>query len=164
MPTYNNKLKLTIELVPATSWGNNLRNYLSKSKWDKTRKETYAKYGYRCVICGAEGRLNCHEVWEYDDKKHIQKFVGFIALCNLCHFVKHIGLAGILEVKGNLDYNKVVEHFMRVNNCDIETFEGHIREASDEWRKRSQYKWQVGLSEYANMYTQKVSKQHEERP
>jgi len=121
MKSKSDKLKLTIELVPSTSWYDNLRKYTSKEDWDKIRKRTYAEYGNRCGICEAEGRLNCHEIWEYDDKKHIQRLVGFIALCDMCHHVKHIGLAGILASEGKLDYEKVVEHFMKVNNCDRDT-------------------------------------------
>jgi catalase (peroxidase I) len=124
---------------------------LSKSDWDKIRKKTYANYGYRCGICGAEGRLNCHEVWEYNDKKHIQKLLGFIALCDMCHHVKHIGLAGILASEEKLDYKKVVEHFMKVNDCDEKTFKEHKKRAFDEWRKRSQHEWHVDLGKYVNM-------------
>jgi hypothetical protein len=151
MKSKSDKLKLTIELVPSTSWYDNLRKYTSKEDWDKIRKRAYAKYVHRCGICGAEGRLNCHEMWEYDDKKHIQKLVSFIALCDMCHHVKHIGLAGILALEGNLDYEKVVEHFTKVNNCEMRTFGKHRERAFDEWRRRSQYEWHVDLGEYKNI-------------
>ncbi len=151
MKSKSKELKLTIELVPATSWYDNLRKVLPKSDWDKIRKRIYVEYGHRCGICGTKGRLNCHEIWEYDDKKHIQKLMGFIALCDMCHYVKHIGLAGILSSEGKLDYEKVVKHFMKVNNCDEETFKEYKKRAFDEWRKRSQYKWRVDLGEYEDM-------------
>lgn len=32
-------MKLEIELVPKTSWWNNLRKILPKSEWDKIRKK-----------------------------------------------------------------------------------------------------------------------------
>jgi hypothetical protein len=68
MKPYSKKLKLKIELVPKTSWYNNLRNLLPRSVWDKIRKETFDYYNHKCGICGAEGKLNCHEIWEFDDK------------------------------------------------------------------------------------------------
>ena len=139
------ELKLKIELVPSTSWYDNLRKYISKQDWDKIRKKAYANYGYRCGICGAEGRLNCHEIWECDDKKHIQRLAGFIALCDMYHHVKHIGLAGILANEGKLDYEKVVEHSVNVNNCGRDTFEKHREKAFDDWRERSRHEWQVDL-------------------
>jgi hypothetical protein len=141
-------LKLTIELVPKTSWYNNMRKVLPKAEWDRLRKETYAEYGHKCGICGAAGRLNCHEIWEYDDRNHNQRLVGFVALCDLCHHVKHIGLAGILASKGQLDYEKVVEHFMKVNRCGRSHFEKHKKKAFRQWAERSKYDWQVDLGEY----------------
>lgn len=141
------ELKLTIELVPRTSWYDNLRKVLPKSEWDRIRKRTYAEYDYRCGICGAQGKLNCHEVWNYNDRDHRQTLGGFIALCDLCHHVKHIGLAGILASRGQLDYEKVVEHFVKVNECERSTFEEHKKEAFEQWAERSRHEWQVELGE-----------------
>ena len=155
-PEGTRELKLKIELVPSTSWYNNLRNKMDKRDWEQLRKKTYGSYGHQCGICDTrEGRLNCHEIWEYDDKEHIQKLIGFIALCGLCHHVKHIGLAGILAEKGQLDYDKVIEHFMKVNGCDRHTFLAHKRQAFAQWRERSQHDWQVDLGEYRDMIDRK---------
>ena len=145
------ELKLTTELVPYTSWFDNLRAVLPRSVWDKLRKRTYAEYGHRCGICVAEGRLNCHEIWEYDDKNHVQKLVGFIALCDLCHHVKHIGLAGIMAREGKLDYETVVEHFMKVNCCDRKTFEKYMKKVFNQWKERSKSEWSVELGEYKDL-------------
>lgn len=157
MSSKSNKLKLNIELVPSTSWYDNLRKRTTRENWDKIRKAAYSNYGYRCGICGVEDRLNCHEMWEYDDKKHNQTLKGFIALCDMCHHVKHIGFAGILASRGELDYEKVVEHFMKVNNCDKITFEAHKKKAFDQWRKRSKHVWHIDLGEYSGMITEKDS-------
>lgn len=142
------RLKLTIELVPRTSWFNNMRKMIPRPEWDKIRRRTYAEYGHRCGICGFKGRLNCHEIWRYDDYSHVQKLHGFIALCDLCHHVKHIGFAGVLATRGELDYGSVVRHFMNVNDCDRETFEKHREVAFDQWKQRSQHQWNVDLGEY----------------
>ena len=71
-------MKLTIELVPQSSWGNNLRSEanLSKGQWDKLRKESYRKANYKCEICGEKGPkwpVECHEIWHYDDEKHTRE-------------------------------------------------------------------------------------------
>ena len=154
MVTVNNFLKLTIELVPRTSWYNNLRNRMSKESWDKVRKTAYWEHGYRCVVCGvSDVQLHCHEVWEYDDDKHTQTLKGFVALCPMCHHVKHIGLAGILADKGELDFGTVVSHFMQVNSCDKAAFWKYHDEAFALWEARSQYQWTVDLGEYAGMVT-----------
>jgi hypothetical protein len=144
-------LKLTIELVPSTSWYNNMRKVLSPQEWDKVRKKSYEDYGHRCGICGASGRLNCHEIWAYDDQKHIQKLNGFIALCDLCHHVKHICLAGILANKGQLDFENLIRHFMAVNACTRKIFDEHHKDAFEKWHSRSRYQWTVDFGEYARL-------------
>lgn len=145
------ELKLKIELVPETSWFKSLREHMSRKDWDSIRKEAYARYGYKCGICGAEGRLNCHEIWEYDDKKHTQKLIGFIALCDMCHHVKHIGYAKILADQGKLNYEEVEEHFMKVNDCDMLTLVSHRARAFEQWDERSKHKWKIDLGEYKNV-------------
>lgn len=139
----NPELKLEIEVVPGPSWANNLRKRISKGEWDKIRRKAYADHGHRCGICGIEGRLECHEIWQYDDDRHIQKLAGFIALCPRCHNVKHIGLAAERGL-----YDEAVEHFMNVNNCSKEEFKNYEKEVFARWRERSQYQWHVDLGEY----------------
>jgi hypothetical protein len=141
-------LRLSIELVPKSSFFNNLRTVVSTEEWDRIRKRTYADYEHRCGICGATGRLACHERWAYDDTTHEQRLLGFIALCDLCHHVKHIGYAGVLAMRGQLDLARVVEHFLRVNDCDRATFERHKREAFALWRERSRQSWRIHLGDY----------------
>lgn len=148
-------MKLFIELVPSTSWYSNLRKALPKEEWDRIRKKCYANAGFKCEICGAKGLLNCHEIWKYDDAKHIQKLEGFIALCELCHHIKHIGLSGILASERKLDMDRVIEHFMKVNNCDRKAFENHRDNAFNEWKRRSAHEWKVVLGEYDRMITGK---------
>lgn len=37
--------------------------------------------------------VECHEVWDYDDDRKIQRLERRVALCPACHEVKHAGLA-----------------------------------------------------------------------
>ncbi len=142
------ELKLKAELVPRTSWYKNMRSELPSRVWDKIRKDVCAYQGHKCGICKAEGRLNCHEIWEFDDLNHIQKLKGFIALCDLCHHVKHLGHASILAGQGKLDMKKVDEHFMRVNECDLKTFRIHALEAGAQYEERSKHEWRADLGKY----------------
>ncbi len=144
----NKELNLSIELVPQTIWYSSLRNKIQKEEWDKIRKKSYADSGHKCTICKSEGRLNCHEIWEYDDKKHIQKLKGFIALCDNCHMIKHFGFASIQANKGLLDMEKLIEHFMKVNNIDRKTFDKHHEESFQVWKERSRHKWEQDLGGY----------------
>ena len=92
--------------------------------------------------------MNLHERWHYDDLNNVQKLEGFILLCRMCHNVKHIGLTGILANEGKLDYNEVVRHFCKVNNCSKKEFEEHVNNAFMVWKKRSQCQWKQDFGEY----------------
>lgn len=93
-----NDPKLSVELIPMTSWYSNVRSNVTSKQWDIIRKDTYKKANYKCEICGGKGMthsVECHEIWDYDEKTKLQKLVRFIALCPNCHKVKHIGLHGV---------------------------------------------------------------------
>lgn len=143
------KYKLTIELVPASTWGNNLRSVLKPHMWKAIREETYRRFGNKCAICGAGGQLHAHEVWEYKNKDHIQSLVDIVALCKMCHGVKHFGHTELEDAKGKIDKEKVVLHFMRVNNCTREDFIKHKIKAQKVFEKRSHFDWQLDTSNFA---------------
>lgn len=145
------KMLLTIELVPSSSWGDNLRSRLSKAEWDKLRKAAYKAAGYRCEICNDVGSnqgvawpVECHETWSYDESTHIQTLVKLISLCPNCHMVKHIGRA---QVMGKHD--EAVAHMQRVNKWTSDQAKAHIREAFNVWQKRSQSPWKLNLDALA---------------
>jgi len=148
---FTKELKLTIELVPKTQWFKSIRENMPSSEWDKLRKSVYTEYNHRCAICDGGGRMNCHEVWEYDDQNHIQKLTGFVALCNLCHHVKHIGLASKLAQQGKLNFDSIINHFMNVNNCNIETFVQHKNAALRKWKARSRHEWNIDFGDYQSL-------------
>ncbi len=101
--------------------------------------------------------MNCHELWEFDERRRIQKLAGFISLCDMCHHVKHIGLAGILASEGKLDYEKIVEHFMKVNECSCQMFEEHRKKAFAIWERRSKQDWKVVVGDFEKMADAKPS-------
>jgi hypothetical protein len=139
--------KLTVELVPSSAWGNNLRRLLTSAEWDRVRRGIYGLYRYRCAVCGAGGRMHCHEVWRYDDARRVQQLVDLVALCEWCHHVKHLGHASVLAAEGKLDYGRVVEHFMRVNGCTLEAFDLARNQAFEVWERRSRFRWRLELGE-----------------
>lgn len=142
-------MKLKIELVPKTCWYSNLRKILPKGEWDKIRREVYKKANHKCEICGAGNqKLNCHEIWGYDDKKNIQKLKGFQSLCTNCHWIKHFGLAGIKSNEGELDMVKLKNHFQEINRISSEEFEKHVEEAFKIWVIRSKKEWVTDLGEW----------------
>ncbi len=150
---------LTIELVPETSWYSNLRNRAGRDLWDKIRYQSYKDAGYKCSVCGRDrASLYCHEVWEYDDDKHIQKLKGFVALCLACHMIKHIGYAGIQSEAGRLDYNSLIRHFRRVNGCSYDDFVLVRDMAFEVWEERSMVEWTIELGEFEGLIKESSGK------
>lgn len=139
-----NNLKLTIELVPSTSWGNNLRSAMTPKQW-RALSGMIADRAYNvCEICGGVGPkhpVECHEIWEYNDKKGIRKLAGLHALCPDCHMVKHIGYA---RVTGK--YDQALKHFMKVNGLRKNEAEEQVKAAFQRWRDRSKMEWTLDLS------------------
>ncbi len=136
--------KLTIELIPSSSWFSNVRSVLSSAEWDKLKKHIYKRSEYLCEICGGKGLthpVECHEIFEFDDQKLIQKLTKLVALCPDCHMVKHIGLA---EVNGNL--KKATKHFMKVNKTSKSETDLYIKNCFLQWQERSSKIWKLDLS------------------
>jgi hypothetical protein len=83
-------------------------------------------------------------VWEYDEDAGVQRLIRMIALCPVCHEVKHIGLAG---VRGRADLAR--EHLALVNSWSSEVAERYIQEAFATWRSRSARSWSLDISSLA---------------
>ena len=140
-------VQLLIELVPSTSWGDNLRSRVPREDWDRIRKQTYRQAGYICEICGDKGPewpVEAHEVWGYNDQTRVQKLVRTIALCPACHEVKHFGRTQRLE--GPDAVQRMMGHLCRVNRWSPSQARDHVKEAFQVWQQRSQETWSLDLS------------------
>lgn len=146
------KLKLIMELVPEPCWNNNLRNLLGQTKWRRVRYDVIYKAGGRCEICGdVPDKLECHERWHYDDKKHVQTLKGFIALCYMCHSIKHIGFAFVRLWNGlhpDQVMNGLVEHFMKVNKCKKSVFFDEIERVFELQNERNTWNWKTVMDDF----------------
>jgi hypothetical protein len=132
------------ELIPRSSWFSNLRSLLSQEQWDIIRKDSYRAAGYRCEICCGKGEkwpVECHERWAFDDATGIQYLEGVIALCPMCHKVKHIGLA---ETRG--EGTAAIAWMARVNGWPSEVAKAARDGAFVQWEERSRRKWQIDYS------------------
>lgn len=137
-------MKLTIELVPQSCFFSNVRSTVSRRDWDTLRYECYDLAGHRCEICGSRGKkyaVECHEIWEYDDKNHVQKLVRLIALCPMCHRCKHWGLSRIKGLEEDC-YN----HFCIVNQVSYNEASHIVFDAFEVWENRSFSAWKADLT------------------
>ena len=139
--------KLTIELIPQSSWNNNLRTLLGKEKWQILRKKVLETWGEKCAICGVNTKkLDCHEVWEFNTKSSTQNLKDIIPLCKNCHAVKHIGLSELQSSKGERNFKRLITHYMKVNKCTRYDFEKDKKEAYEMFEKRSKLSWKLALN------------------
>jgi hypothetical protein len=135
---------LTIELVPRTSWFRNVRSHVSAAEWERLKKLTFKRAGYRCEVCGGRGPrwpVECHEVFAYDDERHVQRLERLVALCPDCHEAKHIGLAGVRGRGGT-----AIAHLARVNGWSISDAELYLEACFEQWHRRSCHEWRLDLS------------------
>src|SRR5665213_3542260 len=133
---------LGINLIPRTSWYNNLRSMFSKEDWDILRKDCYKKAGYVCEICGGRGDkwpVECHEIWDFSEWG-VQKLVRLIALCPLCHKCQHPGLAQI-----NGEFEDCVKHYMAVNKVSEKEARKDFNEAFKVWQERNETDWELDI-------------------
>lgn len=144
-------LKLAIDLVPETCWYKSLRREMPRRAWDKLRAQVLEEQGGKCHVCGGTDRLSCHEIWDYDEKAAVQRLRGFRVVCGMCHHAVHFGMAQILADQGRLDLEHVIRHSLKVNGVTRKTFEAHVDEAFEVWRRRSRLKWRTELGEWATL-------------
>lgn len=153
--------KLTCELVPSNQWGTNLRSILAKKVWDGLRAACYERAGHRCEICNGVGHkhpVECHELWEYTDGPlFIQKLTGLIALCPLCHKVKHIGFA---LTQGDRAFMAALNHLAKVNNWSPTKTYAYVNNQFEIHRIRSGLKWAMDLDwlDHAQQYIDETSR------
>lgn len=140
--------KLSVELIPTTCHYSNVRTTVTKKEWDKIRFMSYEKANNKCEICGESGKdqgykhnVECHEIWDYNDETHVQKLIGLISLCPICHQVKHIGRA-IAMGKHQDAYNQLA----KVNKWTPKEVELHILASFELHKERSKHEWTLDLS------------------
>ena len=120
--------KLGFELVPDGCWGYNLRSVLSREQWDYIKKTAAERAEGRCMICGAKTQKpDTHEKWSYDEKNHIVKLVGIIAVCRNCHNAIHMART---QLKGN--YIAAENHYMKVNGVSYSEMRADLGRANEE--------------------------------
>lgn len=138
---YRQQPALLPDMLPDTTWEQNIRQYHGQETWNRLRKHAYANAGFRCEICGEKGKLEAHEHWEFDNDNIVQRLVGLYCLCTLCHKVHHLGLAKRMGI-----YADVKDHLRRVNNwTEIELYDA-LGQAYEVWQQRCEYTWAVDLS------------------
>jgi hypothetical protein len=142
---------LTLDLVPRTCWGSNVRSMVAATAWDRIRRDTYRAAGYRCEVCsgvGSQHPVDCHEVWVYeltrgddDSATWTQRLERMTALCPACHEVKHFGRA---TVRGRGD--AALAHLIQVNGWTEPQGRQYLEDQRRVWEERSSRPWALDIS------------------
>jgi hypothetical protein len=141
-------MKLTVELIPKTCAASNIRTLIPKKYWDLLRKKSYKEANNVCEICGGKGTdqgyrhdLECHEIWEYNIKTRVQKLIGLISLCPLCHQCKHIGRAKYIGKQA-----EVIKHMKKVNGITKRRLDEYLDGEFTKYAENSRIRWKLDLS------------------
>jgi hypothetical protein len=143
--------QLRCDLLPASTWGSNLRGVFSRRDWDTLRIPVCTATGDVCEVCGAEAhtddgrkrRPDCHELWIFErrNSRNVQRLDRLIALCPDCHRAQHIGLAGV-----NAETDLVIAKLCEVNAWTTAQATMEMKRAWAEYEHRQRYRWDLDLS------------------
>ena len=147
---------LSIELIPRSSWGRNLRITLGKGRWKRLSQEVRDAAGGRCEICGSMTRVQCDEQWSFDDVRHVQRLVRLRCVCQMCHHVVNFertkAVARAQPDRYPTLVADVISHFMLVNGVDRAVFDKHRDEAIATWSSRSAGSdWTIDFGDYTRL-------------
>lgn len=129
--------KVVPELIPAPLWGMSLANLANRrlrwsAVWRKIREHELRRSEGRCDYCGSQIGLTVHEVWEYDDERHVQALVGFRVSCRACALVSHMGFASVQGLQAD-----AIKHLMRINRLPYAEASEIVKRAFRTWEERS---------------------------
>lgn len=143
------ELKLKVEPVPSSAWGNSLAQKLPKKYWDVIRKLCYQRYLWKCQCCEVFNvKVHCHEVWTYDRRRRLKILMDLMCLCEDCHAIKHWGRTVGEFHKGKISAEEIERlkvHFYTVNKCIEADMLAHLVEVGDLNQKRSRFGYKLDL-------------------
>jgi len=136
-------LCLAIEPMPYSSRRASLANLLPRSQWDSIRRYVYRRARYHCKICGREGRMYCHEIWEFNEQTGYQYLMGFECLCQLCHKTKHYFFA-----RGGQEQAILFQHFLTVNRVTRQQGIDHLMNVYQRQQRLNEREWIINYGEH----------------
>ena len=148
---------LFVDLIPATSWFDNVRSAVSERDWYRIRHMVYRRAGQRCEACGAGADkaagifMEAHERFAYQigvgAASGAQVLRRLICLCSRCHQVTHFGRTSLGRPQAE---DSALAHLMAVTGMDVGQARAHVAEAFRVWDERSQREWAVDLGMLAS--------------
>ena len=129
--------KLRVDWKPSQFRGHSVKRNISQYLWNKKiRKQTLLEREHTCRICGYEPDeenlryLEMHEIEQYDEVNLVCRLEGIDLICKRCHAFHHLGFTYSRTTKEQFD--ELIQHFMKVNNCTEEDFRSHFNAVRDQ--------------------------------
>lgn len=141
------KYRLRIQMVPEKASGHNLRGLIPSTQWDRIKNAAFAVAGHRCEACGGVGSshpVECHELWDFNQKLRLQKLNGLQVLCPDCHGAAHIGFSK--KSKSPQTYERIRGKLMSVNGLTGDQVDKYIRMAFASHNETRDMLWVMDLS------------------
>lgn len=131
------------DMLPSSTWEDNLRTRLKPEEWDRLRKFCYSAAGNTCVACGSRGEphVEAHEVWRFDEKTSTQYLKGLLCLCPTCHKIKHWGYSNRLGI-----LPQVRDRIKWLNDWDDQILAKSLDDVAKRQDQLSRIKWTLDLS------------------
>ena len=143
------KFALLPEMVPSPLWDRSAHKMLgNRVVWKKQiRGDALARANNCCDLCGSnEGRLSCHEKWQYDDNQGVATLVSFEIHCGMCDAATHPGVSLKVANSPEEAFLSIVEHLRKVNRCTAREAAAILSNSMSQWKKRSAQKWTVRVA------------------
>jgi len=137
-----NDLRLTIELIPQSINNGSLLKRLSKRDWGIVKRKSQRDSNNTCANCGKnDEHSECHEIWDFNERKRKVTLTGVIPICADCHRVKHTYMA-----RNNGKQDVVIDQLIKINGMMEEEALAYIEESINIWKKRSGKEWTADFS------------------
>ena len=145
---------LTPALVPRPLWGRSVYNRLPRKQWESLRRTVLEVAANTCTHCAEQydSHMVCHEVWTYDDVKHVATLTAFEIVCRDCDSVLHLGKSLLIGAKkhdeGSAERgDQAVKQLMKVSGITKRQANTLIDDAFGRWMDRSKHKtWAVKIA------------------
>jgi hypothetical protein len=144
--TAGNGRGLYVDLIPVSSWYNNVRSAVSQEDWRRISQMVRYRAGWRCEVCDLglsrdRDLLDAHERWNFDPHTRVQRLVRLISLCAVCHTATHFGFASLTG-----EAEAALRHLQRVNDWTPHQARRHVETARARARRLSRTTWTLDLS------------------
>lgn len=100
---------LTMPNVPKPLHSLAPRTIMGATAWKEAREACYEACNRHCEVCGAEcgpGKMDAHELYDYDFEKCEARFNRLVGLCKSCHGIIHSGRMLTMFHNHNFYYTK----------------------------------------------------------